>query len=68
VLSREVLLKLTRGRNQGALDRSVDVLVSRLRQKIEVDPQDAVLIKTVRQNGYLFTPIVEAIDLAAKIV
>jgi two-component system OmpR family response regulator len=68
VLSREVLLKLTRGRNQGALDRSVDVLVSRLRQKIEVDPQDAAFIKTVRQNGYLFTPIVESIDLAAKLV
>jgi two-component system, OmpR family, response regulator len=37
------------------------VLVSRIRRKIEPDPQNATLIKTVRSGGYLFTPSVEAI-------
>ncbi len=36
-------------------DRSVDILISRLRQKIEVDPRDPALIQTVRSMGYTFT-------------
>ncbi|ABD90176.1 response regulator [Rhodopseudomonas palustris] len=59
VLSREVLLDLTQGRNSGSFDRSIDVLVSRIRRKIEIDPQDAMLIKTIRSGGYMFTPVVE---------
>ncbi|HEY0327462.1 MAG TPA: response regulator [Rhodopseudomonas sp.] len=59
VLSREVLLDLTQGRNSGSFDRSIDVLVSRIRRKIEADPQDAMLIKTIRSGGYMFTPVVE---------
>jgi two-component system OmpR family response regulator len=59
VLSRESLLDLTQGRNAGSFERSIDVLVSRIRRKIEVDPQDAQLIKTVRSGGYMFTPDVE---------
>lgn len=35
--------------------RSVDILVSRLRQKIEIDPRDPALIQTVRSMGYTFT-------------
>jgi two-component system, OmpR family, response regulator len=59
VLSRDSLLDLTHGRNAGSFERSIDVLVSRIRRKIEPDPQDATLIKTVRSGGYVFTPRVE---------
>ncbi|WP_398479916.1 response regulator [Tardiphaga sp.] len=61
VLSRDSLLDLTQGRNAGSFERSIDVLVSRIRRKIEVDPQDAQLIKTVRSGGYMFTPNVETV-------
>jgi two-component system OmpR family response regulator len=37
------------------------VLVSRIRRKIEPNPQDPTLIKTVRSGGYLFTPRTEAV-------
>ncbi len=60
VLSRDSLLDLTQGRNAGSFERSIDVLVSRIRRKIEPDPQDATIIKTVRSGGYLFTAEVDA--------
>jgi two-component system OmpR family response regulator len=60
VLSRDSLLDLTHGRTAGSFERSIDVLVSRVRRKIEPDPQNATMIKTVRSGGYLFTPNVEA--------
>jgi two-component system OmpR family response regulator len=60
VLSRDSLLDLTQGRSAGSFERSIDVLVSRIRRKIETDPQDSSMIKTVRSGGYLFTPTVEA--------
>ncbi|WP_317133993.1 response regulator [Methylococcus mesophilus] len=59
VLSRDQLLDLTRGRSASAYDRSVDVQLSRLRRKIEADPNDPVLIKTVRGGGYLFAAQVD---------
>jgi len=65
VLSRETLLELTQGPNCNSFDRSIDVLVSRIRRKIESDPQDAVMIKTVRAGGYVFTPVVEPIAPAS---
>ena len=58
VLSRDQLLDLTRGRDAASFDRSIDVQVSRLRRKIECDPKEPELIKTVRSGGYLFTPVV----------
>jgi two-component system OmpR family response regulator len=58
VLSRDQLLDLARGRAAAPFDRSVDVQVGRLRRKIEPDPKDPTLIKTVRGGGYLFTPAV----------
>src|SRR4051812_37114419 len=64
VLSRDSLLDLTQGRNTGSFERSIDVLVSRIRRKIEADPQDAQLIKTVRSGGYMFTPAVEVMAMA----
>ena len=65
VLSRDSLLDLTQGRNAGSFERSIDVLVSRIRRKIEPDPQAATMIKTVRSGGYTFTPRVEAISVEA---
>jgi two-component system, OmpR family, response regulator len=62
ILSREQLLELTHGGLAGPIERSVDVHVSRIRQKIESDPRDPALIKTVRLGGYIFTPEVEMIS------
>jgi Response regulators consisting of a CheY-like receiver domain and a winged-helix DNA-binding domain len=59
VLSRDQLLDLARGREAQPFDRSIDVQVSRLRRKIEVDPAEPALIRTVRGGGYLFAPKVE---------
>jgi len=60
VLNRDQLLDLARGRAAVPFDRSIDVQVSRLRRKIEPDPQEPTLIKTVRGGGYIFTPTVTA--------
>jgi two-component system OmpR family response regulator len=60
VLSRDQLLDLTQGRAAGPFERSIDVLISRLRQKMETDPRDPMLIKTIRSGGYLFTPEVNS--------
>lgn len=51
VLSRDQLLDLTRGRDGDAFDRSIDVLVSRLRRKLG-EGASAQLLKTVRNGGY----------------
>ena len=61
ILSRDQLLDLTHGGLAGPIERSVDVHVSRIRQKIEPDPRDPTLIKTVRLGGYVFTPEVDAL-------
>ena len=59
VLSRDRLLDITKNRNAEPFDRSIDVQVSRLRQKLEEDPKEPQLIKTVRTGGYLFTASVK---------
>lgn len=59
VLSRDQLLDLTQGRGAAAFDRSVDNQVSRLRRKIESDPRNPNLIKTVWGGGYSFTASVQ---------
>lgn len=59
-LSRERLLELARNRvSITATDRSVDVQVSRLRQKLEIGGEDRALIKTVRGVGYVFVADIE---------
>jgi len=55
ILSRERLL----AENAVTFDRSIDVRMSRLRKKIEVDHKDPKIIKTVYGAGYMFTPAVE---------
>lgn len=59
VLTRDRLLDLARNREAGPFDRTIDVQVGRLRRKLEDDPQNPSLIKTVRGTGYIFTPTVE---------
>lgn len=54
VLSRDQLLDLARGREAVAFDRAIDTLVSRLRRKLERDPKNPELIKTIWGGGYLF--------------
>ncbi|PJK27492.1 response regulator [Minwuia thermotolerans] len=59
VLSRDHLLDITQGREAGAFDRAVDNQVSRLRRKIEADPRNPELIRTVRGGGYSLAAEVE---------
>jgi two-component system OmpR family response regulator len=53
VLSRDQLLDITAGRSAQLFDRSIDNLVSRLRKRIELDPQHPQIIKTVWGDGYV---------------
>ena len=59
VLARDQIAELACGRLADPFDRSVDVLVSRLRRKIEVEAGGTAMIKTVRGSGYIFLPAVE---------
>jgi len=59
ILTREELLTLTHGGLAGPIERSIDVHISRLRRKIEANPREPVLLKTVRLGGYMFTATVE---------
>ncbi len=60
VLSRDSLIDRLKGYERGAFDRSIDVRVTRLRRKIEVDPAHPAYIRTVRGEGYLFHPLGES--------
>ncbi len=55
ILTREQLIQMARGLDwRNALDRSVDVVVSRLRNKLQEEPRDPSFIRTVRNEGYIF--------------
>jgi DNA-binding response OmpR family regulator len=54
-LSRDDIMDLLKGHDWSPLDRSIDNLIARLRKKIESDPAQPRLIKTVRGVGYVFT-------------
>ncbi len=58
-LSREVIADSTRGREAAPLDRFVDMHVSRLRNVLDEDAKNPVIIKTVRGKGYVLTVLVE---------
>lgn len=62
VLSRDQLLSLTQGRETEPFERSIDLLVSRLRQRLRDDAREPRYIKTVRSEGYVFSSAVEARD------
>ncbi|MFD2237615.1 response regulator transcription factor [Aureimonas populi] len=59
ILSREQLLSMTHAGLAGPIERSIDVHISRLRQKIEADPSQPTLLTTVRLAGYMFAAAVE---------
>ncbi|MTI43153.1 DNA-binding response OmpR family regulator [Roseibium hamelinense] len=59
VISRDQILDQLHGRNADPFDRSVDMLVSRLRRKLAAVSPHSELITTVRNSGYLFTAVVE---------
>jgi len=61
ILSREQLLDLSRGNDENAFDRSIDVQILRLRRKIESDPSRPKLIRTERGAGYFFNAQVEVV-------
>jgi two-component system phosphate regulon response regulator OmpR len=56
VLSRGQLQEFAHGRSPDESDRSIDIRVTRLRKKIEPDPEHPRFIKTVRGEGYVFVP------------
>jgi two-component system OmpR family response regulator len=56
VLSRDRLLNLTRDRDWEPFDRSIDIRITRLRRKIEPDPENPRVIPTVRGAGYMYVP------------
>ncbi|QJU60595.1 response regulator [Sphingomonas sp. AP4-R1] len=58
ILSREFLIDATRGRGADLIDRAIDVQIGRLRRKLGDDPREPLLIRTVRGDGYLFSPTV----------
>ena len=62
VLNRDQLLNLTQGRDAELFERSIDLLVSRLRQRLGDDAREPRYIKTVRSEGYVFAVAVEAQD------
>jgi len=67
VFSREQLLDYVWGMDRAVTDRTVDVHILRLRQKVEADPATPSLIRSVRGFGYLFDPGVEASKAQVKV-
>lgn len=65
VLTRDQLLEKTHGYDSDSLDRTIDVLVVRLRRKIEANPRIPQLIKTERGVGYRFDATVSKLTLAS---
>ena len=61
VLDRNQLMDLTVGRDGAPLDRSIDVQVSRLRERLRDDGRDPRIIKTVRSEGYILAATVERV-------
>jgi two-component system phosphate regulon response regulator OmpR len=60
VLTRDQILNLTQNRDWDPYDRSIDIRIARLRRKIETDPSQPQVIRTVRGAGYMFVPSASA--------
>ncbi len=60
VLTREQLLSLTQGRDADPFNRSIDILISRLRHRLRDEARESRYIKTVRNEGYVFCRAVQA--------
>jgi two-component system, OmpR family, response regulator len=61
IMTREELLAVTHAGLAGPIERSIDVHISRLRQKIEKDPRNPLLVRTVRLGGYMFAATIEEV-------
>jgi two-component system OmpR family response regulator len=61
VLTRDQLLELARGPDSDAFDRAIDVQISRLRRKLDDGGGGQDLIRTIRNEGYMFTPKVRRV-------
>ncbi len=61
VLSREMLMEVTKARSADPFDRTIDVQVSRLRRKLADGEEENRMIKTIRGAGYMFTPKVTSV-------
>ncbi len=57
VLNRDDIIDLLKGYDRDPFDRTVDIRVTRLRRRIEANPSHPTYIRTVRGEGYLFTPL-----------
>jgi two-component system, OmpR family, response regulator len=62
VLTRDQLLNLTQGRQSDPFDRSIDLLVSRLRQRLRDEAREPRYIKTLRSEGYVFSSAVTVVE------
>lgn len=60
ILNRDQLLNMTHGRDADPFDRSIDIQISRLRQKLREDARSPQIIKTVRNGGYVLSVTVTA--------
>ncbi|MES2072459.1 MAG: response regulator [Pseudomonadota bacterium] len=60
ILNRDQLLNMTHGRDADPFDRSIDIQISRLRQKLREDARSPQIIKTVRNGGYVLSVAVTA--------
>ena len=56
VLSREFLLDTAPARDRESFDRAIDIRITRIRQKVEIEPARPQVIRTVRNVGYIFVP------------
>lgn len=63
ILNRDQLLELTQGREADPFDRSVDIQISRLRQKLGDDARTPTIIKTIRNEGYVLATTVTLEDV-----
>ncbi|MWL74232.1 DNA-binding response regulator, partial [Escherichia coli] len=62
VLTRDQLLNFTQGRDAELFERSIDLLVSRVRQRLNEDARTPAYIKTVRSEGYVFSMPVSIVE------
>ena len=54
-MTRDQLLDLAYGMRHDVFDRSIDTQISRLRRKLEADPKNPTILRTVRSGGYIFS-------------
>ena len=62
VLSREKLIELSRNQSALPFDRRIDIIIHRLRKKLEENPDSPAIIKTIRNKGYMFVAPVSSLS------